>query len=873
MRFSLFIIFCLLIAQNLCLAANPTPLWNNALQVCETTAKVDQENPKITEDGNNGYFIIFEDKRQGETKLFAQRINELGASVWNENGIQISNLAGSQTNSKIIKAETGSVIITWQNELNGDSEIYAQKINTSGQKLWSKNGIPITQIEKNQSYPEITTDQNGGAIIVWHDLRFDNEDIYIQRVDSTGTPLWTTNGIALTSTHSTQWFPKITSNSQGGAIVVWSDRRKGNFDIYAQKVSSDGKISWETDGKRVTQSDYSAEDPEIVYLDNEIVLTYRIKNNGVYFQIIDNNGNIKLGNQGKKISYNSISPTHPQIAKNQQNELMVVWSDPFAGDLDLYGQIIDKNGNTKWEQEYPLVQTGGDQDKAKIVGRATWSIGWIDHRSGHPEIYAQKIDSSGNKKYAPSGIPIAIGQRNSSQFDLTSNINDSLIMAFNNYKKGSSDIYAQEINQSGNLSWDTNGTLVNSSYGKTKQQNVRIINDGYDNYIYAFEDSRLGFPKIYLQKISSSGQKLWSSAGIAATAGSVTQKNPNITGDGAGGVIVSFENYTNPSEPKILVQRITTSGNRSWNKNGVAVSNKKGYSEQTNHQIVSDQKSGAIIVWEDYEGDYNAKDILAQRITSLGKVAWGETGKIIATGGGDQTDPKVSSTNLIITWVDKRLDGKHSDIYAQKINLDGKLIWEEDGVAICTAPDTQREPNIFGSLIAWTDKGGGGFDIYSQKLDINGNNLWIKDGIAICQSARTQQRPQLSDNVIVWEDFRFGNWDIYAQSVSDQGSLLWQEGGVPIVKEIGTQYDAEIIKVGQNNIIAWDDFRDGEQYSIYLQNINSNGNSLYQENGILVQKAGRMPKLATSQSENSFVIAWEDIGSGEPTVYTKRFKL
>ncbi len=849
-------------------AATPTPIWNNAIQVCETTAKIDQENPKIINDGNNGYITVFEDKRLGETKLFAQRINESGNSVWGKNGIQISSQSGSQTNARIIKAKTGSVIITWQNEQNGNSEIYAQKINSSGQRLWSANGIPITQVEKNQLYPEIISDDMGGAIITWHDLRFDNEDIYVQRVNSNGAPLWTINGIALTYTHGTQWFPKIASDSNGGAIVVWSDRRFGNFDIYAQRVGSSGNIAWETNGKRVAQSDSSAEDPKIVSIDNAIALTYRIKNNGIYLQIVDNNGKIKFRDQGKKISHNSISPTHPQIAKNRQNKLLIVWSDPYAGDLDLYAQISDQNGNLKWEQEYPLIQVRGNQEKAQITGQDTWSISWIDHRRGHPEIYAQKIDSIGNKLFDASGVAIAKGQRNSSQLDLASNQNNSLIVAFNNYKNGSSDIYAQKIDPYGNLSWNINGELVNASFGRTKQQNIKIINDGFDNYIYAFEDSRLGFPKIYLQKISSNGTKLWSREGIAATSSDVEQKNPNITSDGSGGIIVSFEDYANPAEPKILAQKISGSGTKLWNKNGTAVLSKNGYSEQTNHKIVSDSKSGAIIVWENYEGDYNAKDILAQRITSLGKLAWGKFGKIVATGGGDQTDPKISPTKFIITWVDKRLDGRHSDIYAQKINLGGKSIWAEDGVAVCTAPDTQREPNILGSLIAWTDKGGGGFDVYAQKLDSNGNNLWVKDGIAICQSARTQQRPQLANNIIVWEDFRFGNWDIYAQSISNQGKLLWQEGGVPIVKSIGTQYDVQII----NNLIVWDDFRDGEQYSIYLQKINSNGNSLYQENGVLIQESGRMPKLALSNSQNSFVIAWEDLSSGEPTAYTKRFK-
>ena len=246
----------------------------------------------------------------------------------------------------------------------------------------------------------------------------------------------------------------------------------------------------------------------------------------------------------------------------------------------------------------------------------------------------------------------------------------------------------------------------------------------------------------YLQKISPSGKKPWGEAGIAVAKISAKQKNPELINDGAGGTIVVWEDYRNPAGPKIFSQRINAKGKKRWNKTGNALTGTKGFIEQTKPKIVP----GAIVVWEEYQGNFNAKDILSQRIDLSGNILWGKKGRIIASGGGDQSGPQISS-NLIITWSDKRADGYHSDIYAQKISLAGKILWEEDGVPICQAPDSQIYPSISNNTIAWTDKSGGSFDIYAQMISPQGLPLWIKDGIAICQSARTQQRPKMSSNV------------------------------------------------------------------------------------------------------------------------------
>jgi hypothetical protein len=68
-------------------------------------------------------------------------------------------------------------------------------------------------------------------------------DVYAQRLDRNGLPLWEKKGIAVSAAFDTQCFPMLAGDGMGGAIFVWQDSRqkdKTYWDIYAQKISSDG---------------------------------------------------------------------------------------------------------------------------------------------------------------------------------------------------------------------------------------------------------------------------------------------------------------------------------------------------------------------------------------------------------------------------------------------------------------------------------------------------------------------------------------------------------------------------------------------------------------------------------------------------------
>ena len=107
----------------------------------------------------------------------------------------------------------------------------------------NNGNLPVCTAANNQISPMIVPDGAGGAIVTWHDYRSgSNYDVYAQRVSVAGVPLWTTDGVALSTAAADQLFPAIVPDGAGGAIVAWQDYRNGTPDIYAQRVDRFGEL-------------------------------------------------------------------------------------------------------------------------------------------------------------------------------------------------------------------------------------------------------------------------------------------------------------------------------------------------------------------------------------------------------------------------------------------------------------------------------------------------------------------------------------------------------------------------------------------------------------------------------------------------------
>src|SRR4026209_2288316 len=113
---------------------------------------------------------------------------------------------------------------------------------------WQVDGIAVCPPTAGQMSAVAISDGAGGAIIAWAYTSGDGGDIYAQRIDGSGNVLWTAAGVPLCTAGDWQSDPTILSDNAGGAIVAVSDLRDGVSDIYAQRIDGAGAVQWTADG-------------------------------------------------------------------------------------------------------------------------------------------------------------------------------------------------------------------------------------------------------------------------------------------------------------------------------------------------------------------------------------------------------------------------------------------------------------------------------------------------------------------------------------------------------------------------------------------------------------------------------------------------
>ena len=240
------------------------PGWmSGGLPVC--TEAGTQVYPAIIEDGLGGTIIAWRDDRTGAMSIYAQMLDSDSNRLWTSSGVACDAVSIAHSAPRLISDGYGGAIVTWRDGRTIDYNIYAQRLDVSGSILWGSSAVVVCGAAGHQYYPEIVTDGIHGAIITWQDNRVTDNDIYVQKLDPNGTRLWGTNGILICTLSGYQIKPQITTDEAGGAIIAWEDARYGDGDLFIQHIDTDGITQWATGGTSLcTNSPEQQTSPSIV---------------------------------------------------------------------------------------------------------------------------------------------------------------------------------------------------------------------------------------------------------------------------------------------------------------------------------------------------------------------------------------------------------------------------------------------------------------------------------------------------------------------------------------------------------------------------------------------------------------------------------
>ena len=439
-----------------------------------TQAQTEQISPMITTDGSGGTIVTWQNFSGGRYEIFAQRMNASGVAMWLTNGVIISK-QDSNYNPVIVSDDSGGAIIVWQS-YNGSptADIYAQRINSMGFVQWSEYGVPVSTVVFEQDSISIIKDGLGGAILAWQDYRSNNgfADIYAQRINSQGDMLWTANGVNICNQAAAQRGPKIITDGSGGAFVTWYDNRAGDFDIYTQRIGNAGAVEWTTNGVATCTMASDQLKPDICTdgAGGIIVTWYDFRSTtdyNIYAQRQGPSGAIVWVVDGVVMNNNvAYAQTDPKIVTDNLGGAIISWTDYRTGiTADIYAQRVNSTGAVQWTATGVIICTSAnDQIKSQLVsdGNNGAYITWEDHRNvGNSDIYAQRIASNAAINWAATGYLICAAANNQTVPVIVSNGNLGAIVVWQDFRNGvNSDIYETGFNTSGLVSNNNEVSII-----------------------------------------------------------------------------------------------------------------------------------------------------------------------------------------------------------------------------------------------------------------------------------------------------------------------------------------------------------------------------------------------------------------------------
>jgi len=349
------------------------------------------------------------------------------------------------------------------------------------------------------------------------------------------------------------------------------------------------------------------------------------------------------------------------------------------------------------------------------------------------------------------------------------------------------------------------------------------IDDGA--YTATFDGS--SSPKfIRINKVDENLNNVWDSSGVALSA-VFDMRNALLfeTIDGVGCVWSESRGFNY----NIYYQKLDLNGSITLNSEGVELVDSNG-DDYIMAVVPSPEGDGKyMIFW--MEDAWPAATLKFSKMDADGniEIGWNPNGNSLSNSSADsrhlQVKPYGNGEGLLAVWIQ---DGNFSDIYAQAIDWQGNILWEDGGIPIVSEDNDQvnvsfefNESNSK-ALFAWEDyRNGSDFEIYSEVLNISDGSL---SGVIMQFSNDTtdQYNPiiqLMQDNefLILWEDERgyynsdpllINGVDLYGTGyIIDQG-MTTDVNGIPICIAYHKQQSVNITKyMGNEYFLDWIDFR------------------------------------------------------------------
>ncbi len=346
----------------------------------------------------NNFMIVWSDKRNGHADIFG-RLYSNGVAA--SSNIRVNDVFNGKQESPVIAARGENYVFAWVDiQEDGDADIY-------GKIFGNGNDFKISQapLGSQQTFPAITANTRGEFIVAWQDDRNGNNDIYGQRFDSTGTAHGGNFEVNDDQQGAEQTTPVISMNNRGEFVIAWIDERDGGKQLFAQMYDSSGDTLRQNFKIKVDSENDFIVSPDIALDDNGrfVVVWEEVSDVSIIVGQL-------YGSNGQPLGDNFIIGSDipeperykPRVTMQQDGSAVIVWWETTAGRSGIWGQRYAVDGDFMGD-EIDIFESSGsyastDGLDAAINANNEIMIAWTDRNTPEESLFGQLLD--------PSNVPI-----------------------------------------------------------------------------------------------------------------------------------------------------------------------------------------------------------------------------------------------------------------------------------------------------------------------------------------------------------------------------------------------------------------------------------------------------------------------------------
>ena len=390
--------------------------WCNDVRITYNISS--STNPDLAIDANNDIHVVWQDNREGNWEIFYLKLSERGAKLIND--MRLTNDTASSVNPKILLGDSDKKFhVIWSDNSTGSWEIYHMSLiynHTTIDVLTNKKQISDPD-PSDSSFPDVVINGGGTIKVAWQDERNGNWEIYYCLLDDRGAVIVSDTRITMDAYESTR--VSIDIDSDGNTHLVYHEYRNAsgeidtNYGIHYLKLNRTGMVIRGENrlsiASELSRPRLRVDSHDMVHVVFDDTRYNAAGFSDIIYTMLDKNGTTLIDDvtltPTSDNEETAVDSREPDITIDVHNNLHVIWMDNRDGYYGIYYTMLDPGNHTLpnpflMEEQITLIQdmkltgslSGSRSPCINIDSDSNLHLVWQDDRSDSWELFYTRTD-------------------------------------------------------------------------------------------------------------------------------------------------------------------------------------------------------------------------------------------------------------------------------------------------------------------------------------------------------------------------------------------------------------------------------------------------------------------------------------------------